>query len=318
MYIFTKGRYIMDFKQLEYILAIEEYGNISKAASALYISQSALNQHLLHLEKDLGMKLFHRNKRSMTPTQAGRIYLENAREILKIKKNTYSQLHDLADSSTGELRLGLTWEHGVDMFTEIIPEFMKSHPRFSVKMFECTVEQQHQMILSDHLDLGFVLLQEKDRIDANYLTICHEEMLLAIPRSHPLAELAAPAGQPLNYISLSLFQEELFSLLFKGSTMRSIIDQQFETAGFEPNLLFETSMNQVLQKMVAKGLCCAIFPQSYAHTTEDVACFRLQGNPGWDWCLVYPKGIRPGTACSDLIHLAQQYGHEKQIQFANL
>lgn len=308
----------MDLKQLEYILAIEEYGNISKAATALYISQSALNQHLLHLEKELGMQLFHRNKRSMSPTQAGRIYLDNAKEILKIKKNTYSQLHDLADSSTGELRLGLTWEHGVDMYTEILPNFLKHHPRFSVKLFERTVEQQHQMILSDHLDLGFVLLHEKDYIDANYIKICHEEMLLAIPQTHPMAKLAAPIGQPLTYISLSLFQNEIFSLLFKGSTMRTIIDEQFQLAGFKPQILFETSMNHVLQKMVAKGLCCAIFPQSYAHTTENVACFRLQENPGWDWCLVYPKGIRPSAACLDLIHLAQQYGQQKQLLFRNI
>lgn len=308
----------MDFKQLEYILAIEEYGNISRAAAALFISQSALNQHLLHLEKELGMKLFHRNKRTMTPTQAGKIYLENAREILKIKKNTYSMINDLAASSTGELRLGLTWEHGVDMYTEILPEFMKYHPHFSVRLYERNVAQQHQMILSDHLDLGFVLLQEKDRIDANYLSICHEEMLLAIPRSHSLASLAAPPGQPLTYISLALFKNEMFSLLFKGSTMRSIIDQQFQEAGFEPDILFETSMNAVLQKMVSRELCCAIFPQSYAHSTNEMACFRLEGNPGWDWCLVYPRGIRPGSACTDLIHLAQKYGHEKQLQFMNI
>lgn len=76
----------MDLKQLEYILAIAEHGNISRAATSLYISQSALNQQLLHLEKELGMKLFHRDKRNLIPTPAGKIYLESAREILKIKK----------------------------------------------------------------------------------------------------------------------------------------------------------------------------------------------------------------------------------------
>lgn len=136
----------MDLKQLEYILAIEEYGNISKAANALFISQSALNQQLIRLERELGMKLFYRDKRCLRPTQAGRIYLDNAKEIITIKKNTYSLLHDLEDSATGELRLGLTWEHGVDMFTEILPVFLKKHPKFSIKMFERSVAQQHQMI----------------------------------------------------------------------------------------------------------------------------------------------------------------------------
>lgn len=308
----------MDLKQLEYILAIAEHGNISRAATSLYISQSALNQQLLHLEKELGMKLFHRDKRNLIPTPAGKIYLESAREILKIKKNTYSQLHDLADSTIGELRLGLTWEHGVDMFTEILPKFMNRYPRFSIQMFERSVAQQHQMILSDHLDLGFVLLQKEDRINADYISICKEEMLLAVPRTNPLAKLAAPPGQPLKYISLSLFKDELFSLLYKGSTMRTIIEQQFKKANFQPHILFETSLNHVLQKTVAKGLCCAIFPQSYAQSTSDVACFRLDGNPSWEWCIVTPKGIRPSTACSDLINLARQYGYEKEKQFANI
>lgn len=307
----------MDLKQLEYILAIDEYGNISRAAEALFISQSALNQQLIHLEKELGMKLFHRDKRTLQPTPAGKIYLENAREILRIKRNTYSQLQDLADSTIGELRLGLTWEHGVDMFTEILPEFMKKYPRFSVKMFERSVAQQHQMIISDRLDLGFVMIQPGNRIDANYIPVCHEEMLLAVPRNHPLAKMAAPVGLPLTHISLSLFKDDLFSLLYQGSTMRAIVDSQFSIADFKPHILFETSMNQVLHKMVSRGLCCAIFPQSYAVPSDKVACFRLPNEPGWDWCLVYPKGIHPTAACSDLIQLAREYGQKKEKFFSN-
>lgn len=302
----------MDLKQLEYILAIEEYGNISRAANALYISQSALNQQLIRLEKDLGMKLFYRDKRSLRPTQAGRIYLDNARDILTIKKNTYSRLHDLADSATGELRLGLTWEHKVDMFAEILPVFSQKYPRFSFKMFERNVAQQHQMILSDHLDLGCVMLQESERIDANYIPILREELVLAVPRSHPLAKLSAAVGEPLTYISLALFRDELFSLIYQGSTMRNVVDELFREAGYQPKILFETSMNRILHKMVSQGLCCAVFPQSYAQPTEKVACFRIQGRTYWDVCLVYPKGIEPNMACKELISLAKEYGSKKE------
>lgn len=308
----------MDLKQLEYILAIEEYGNISKAANALFISQSALNQQLIRLERELGMKLFYRDKRCLRPTQAGRIYLDNAKEIITIKKNTYSLLHDLEDSATGELRLGLTWEHGGDMFTEILPVFLKKHPKFSIKMFERSVAQQHQMILSDHLDLGCVMIQESDRIDANYIPIFREEILLAVPRSHPLANLASPMGKPLTYISLALFKEDLFSLIYQGSTMRTIVDQLFRNAGYQPKILFETSMNSILFKMVSQELCCAVFPQSYACPTDKMVCFRLEGAAYWDVCLVYPKGIRPGNACKDLIQLARQYGYEKEQRFKNM
>lgn len=308
----------MDLKQLEYILAIEEHGNISRAAEALFISQSALNQQLIHLEKDLGLQLFHRDKRVLHPTQAGQIYLKNAHEILKIKKNTYSQLHDLSELKTGELRLGLTWEHGVDMFTEILPAFMEQYPGFSIKMYERNVAQQHQMILSDRLDMGFVMIRENERIDANYIPICHEEMLLAVPRQHPLARFAAPPGEPLTYISLSLFKDDMFSLIYQGSTMRALADELFQEAGFQPRLLFETSMNRILQRMVSQGLCCAIFPQTYAHATDKVACFRLKYNPSWTLYLVYPKGIQLNCACQELVRLAKEYGQQKQLEFKKI
>ena len=82
----------MDLKQLEYIVTIAEKGNISKAAESLFISQSGLNQYLIKLEKDLGVRLFDRNKHFLRPTQAGKIYVKNAIEILKIQRNTYSML----------------------------------------------------------------------------------------------------------------------------------------------------------------------------------------------------------------------------------
>ena len=52
----------MDLKQLEYMVAIAECGNISKAAETLFITQSGLNQQLIKLEKELGQQLFYRNK----------------------------------------------------------------------------------------------------------------------------------------------------------------------------------------------------------------------------------------------------------------
>ena len=302
----------MDLKQLEYILAIQEHGNISRAADALFISQSALNQQLIHLEKELNTKLFIRNNRNLRPTQAGIIYLQNAREILKIKRNTYSLLQDLADSTIGELHLGLTWEHGIDMFTEIFPQFNQRFPRFSIKIHERTVAQQHQMLISGHIDLGFVMLQEGDRIDANYVPICQEDMLLGIPKNHPLAHLAATPGSPLTTIDLALFKEDGFSLIFPESTMRAVIDPLFHNAGFKPNILIETSMNQALCKMVSRGLCCTVLPSFYAAQHDTIAWFRLKGNTTWKWCMVYPKGIELNAAGSYLIELAKQYGEEEE------
>ena len=72
----------MDLRQLEYIVQIAEENNITRAAERLYITQSALNQQLLKLEKELGVSLFHRSRTDWHPTEAGEI-------LLKFKKDSF-------------------------------------------------------------------------------------------------------------------------------------------------------------------------------------------------------------------------------------
>ena len=100
----------MDVKLLEYMIAIADCGNITKAAESLFITQSGLNQQLIRLENELNTQLFYRTKRHLHLTQAGKIYIDNAREILKIKKNTYTTIQDLTDGTVGEISFGIPKE----------------------------------------------------------------------------------------------------------------------------------------------------------------------------------------------------------------
>lgn len=102
----------MDLKQIENILAIANKGSITKAAEGLFVTQSALNQQLLKLEKEIGLPLFERRNHSMIPTDAGQIYLDGAREILQIKENTYKRLSDMSEDSHGTISIVYTPERG--------------------------------------------------------------------------------------------------------------------------------------------------------------------------------------------------------------
>ena len=303
----------MDLKLLEYIVAIADYGNITKAAQAMFVTQSGLNQQLIHLEKELGTQLFYRTKRQLHPTQAGKIYIDNAREILRIKKNTYSMINDITHNAKGKLTFGLSWEHGIDMFVNIFPTFVKRYPGVTVQLFERSINQQQAMLASGHLDLAFLMLTEKDKTDLEYIHLCNEDFLLGVPRSHPLAKkYAAPPGKPLTYIDLTEFKEEKFSLMFSPSTQKSVIDPLFEEAGFAPNLLCETSLNHALSKMVCAGLCCTIMPRAYAQNNEKGAWFYLNQHPTWEWVIAYSKNNHLNEPAHYLIQLAKQYSRERQ------
>ena len=76
----------MDTRQMEYIIQISEERSITKAAEKLFITQSALNQQLQKLEKELGLPLFVRTRSDWHLTPAGEIYINTARQILNLKK----------------------------------------------------------------------------------------------------------------------------------------------------------------------------------------------------------------------------------------
>ena len=98
----------MDIHQIENIIAIEREQSILKASQKLFLTQSALNQQLLRLEKELGTRLFERRKTGMIPTFAGRIYLATAHQMVDMKKETYKIIHDISEENTGEISLAYT------------------------------------------------------------------------------------------------------------------------------------------------------------------------------------------------------------------
>ncbi len=120
----------MDLKQVEYIVQIAKENNITHAAEKLFITQSALNQQLLKLEKELGTPLFYRSRTDWRPTAAGEVYLKSARELLRIKKDTYSLIYDIAETKKGNISVGFTPDRGIAMFTKVYPQFHDEFPWF--------------------------------------------------------------------------------------------------------------------------------------------------------------------------------------------
>lgn len=303
----------MDLKMLEYIVAIADHKSITKAANDLYISQSGLNQQLIKEEKELGIQLFHRSKKEILPTQAGKIYIENARRILKIAQNTYTQIHDLEQNPTGNIALGLPFEHGVDMLIDILPKFNQQYPHVTITMMEQTVSEMKNKITSDHLDMAFIMQNTPPDQTFDYIKLCSEKLVLGIPRRITAAQYAPQHGKPMRTLPLEYVKDENFAFMFAGSTMRQIIDPMFDKAGIHPNIHYETLMNNALFRLVNSGLCCTIIPQSYAQRTNSTAWFYLEDDPKWNWYFIYSKTRTLSVADKYLISLAIDYGHQMEI-----
>lgn len=298
----------MDLHLIEYIIKIADEGSITRAASQLYITQSGLNQQLLKLEKELGLPLFHRSKYELRPTQAGRIYIEYGRRILAQKREAYSRIHDIADNNAGALRIGLTPERGTTMLIDIYADFHRQFPGITIEPEEIHVKKQLSMLMQDYLDIGFVTLTDQDKLPGmEFVSIKTEPILLGIPRTHPLAAHAHAPYAPYAETDLALFCNDPFILMFKGSTLRGVIDPLFETAGFSPSILFETASNRTLYTMVQKSIGCTLIPETYAKHQEEIAYFKLPQNPIWELAIAYRKGHYLSKPAKTFIQLAKAY-----------
>lgn len=298
----------MDFRQLEYILKIAEENNITRAAEKLYISQSALNQQLLKLERELGTPLFHRSRTDWRLTEAGRIYVEGARAAMNIKRETYNRIYDVSNAQKGHLTVGLTPGRGLRMFTEIYPELHRRCPNLNVRPIEMRVWLQQQAIVKEELDIGFVTMYPQDQPNIVCVPLAKEELVVIIPSGHPLAGNAAPASEPLVEIDLKQLEYEPFVLMDKTSTLRSVCDSIFEHAGFQPNVLFETNNTGSIVSMVESTLCCGIIPEYYLkNQSSRIAAFSLDYHPIWDIAILYKKGRYLSSGAKEFIRLAKEY-----------
>lgn len=298
----------MDTKQIEYIIKISEENNITHAAEKLFITQSALNQQLLKLEKELGTPLFHRSRTNWRLTEAGEVYVQNAREILRIKKFTYDRIHDISETKKGTLSVGFTPGRGISMFGAVYPDFHHAYPGITVEPVEKSVRELQEMITNGQLDIAFLTLNESDKINNEYIPIREEEILLTIPEHHPLSKYAAPPGEPFAVIDPKALQNESFVLMDKNSTMRKLVNQIFEDIGCMPNVLFETKSHATVVTMIRANICCGLIPEYYIRNGhEGMCCFYLPTHPTWEVAASYKKGGYLSHAARYFINLAEKY-----------
>lgn len=297
----------MDTRQMEYIIQISEERSITKAAEKLFVTQSALNQQLQKLEKELGIALFVRTRSDWQLTPAGEIYVNTARQILNLKKDAYSQIQDLKESGNRRISLGLIPERGVNMFTSIYPEFHRRFPDIRIEPVECNVRTMQHLISRNELDLGLITLTESQKDSNTYLHMEAEEIFLAVPASHPLAHQGSHDTNDAPEISLSRFSEDPFILITRRSTMFQLEESLFTEAGFQPQVLFSTSSNVSKYRMVVAEVGCALLPGFFAKTDPGLRYFRLEGRPNWEVTMCCRNGAYLNQGEQYFLELCREY-----------
>ncbi len=298
----------MDTRLIEHVLQIAREKSITKAAEKLYLTQSALNQQLLKLERELGTELFRRTKSELKTTKAGEIYLEGAREILRIKQQTYTRISDLTDDYNATLSVGMTPVRGPNMFVHVYPKFHAAFPHMVIIPYELSVSHMQTLIARGDLDIGFMTLFDKQRTDDTYIDLFEEEILIAVPSSIDVSDAVIPrkAGRPA--IRLSALKNQHFILLRKETTMRPIIDKLFRDNQVYPQILFDTVNPSTILEMVQAGICCGIVAETSTRKYQKgIQYFSFETPLRWKMTVSCQKGTMLGKAAKLFIEEVKNY-----------
>ncbi len=172
----------MELRHLRYFVAIGEEQHYGRAARGLRVAQPALSRQIQDLEEELGFKLFERLPRGVKLSAAGKLFLEDARRILREVSEAAVRAGRVASGRSGTLRVGFTENAS---WRGVVPE---SFRRFWELQPEAELQLQPS-IRSGRLDAGFVNFMPKSDPELDQLLVAMQHVELAAPKRHPLTKL---------------------------------------------------------------------------------------------------------------------------------
>lgn len=193
----------MTIQQLRYVSVISEEGSLNKASELLYISQPSLTNALQELEKELGVTLFSRSGRGVTPTSDGLEFIRLAREILSQYDNL---LEKYGKNGTLKKKFGISAQHysfAVKCFVELVKRFGTDEYEFAIR--ETRTRDVIDDVFSGKSEIGILYLDDFNRKPMEKLLRANGLVF------HPLAECSAYVylwkGHPLAKHSSIRFEE---------------------------------------------------------------------------------------------------------------
>ncbi len=309
----------MDTHIAEYFLTIHEQGSLVKAAGCLGISQPALSNFLIKLEKQNGQLLFYRNNKKLQLTEAGRIFLEGCRQIIETKKLTYDAIFAREQKNREHFTVGVTPHRGSSAFARVYAAFHKQFPFISIDAYEGYQRDTLKGLNEGITDLVIGVLDQKDWGHYNFVIDQKEDLLLCVPSFHPLAQGKLPTNGPLESTDISLLASSPFVMWGNDTISGSIIDRFLCSAGITPTIVYKSNNATLIDSMLSSGIGVGFLPASYCKPNTNRIYFSVKPALSTYGGVIYRKNTELSEAQRYFIFLRIQDAitNDSDIAFQN-
>jgi DNA-binding transcriptional LysR family regulator len=288
----------MDLRQMEYVLALADEQNFTRAAALCGVSQSGLSASIRALESELGTELFARTTRKVEPTDAGLALLPHARELLTHARAGRDAVVRVTRTLSGQLRVGAEQCLGVIDVPELLERFHRRYPQVSINFTQAGSYELLDLVRANALDVAFVAtsthLGTLERTE-----LARRPIVLLCPPHHRLAGRGRIQWADIDGLDFVDFHESW--------AIRAINDDLARSRGIHRAVRCTVNDIHTLLDLVHRGLGIAMVPQTIAAKPQAAGLAVVQlpqtDAPEWVVSVVTPTGAATSAAAVHLLEL---------------
>jgi DNA-binding transcriptional LysR family regulator len=248
-------------RQLRSFIAVAEELHFGRAAKLVNLSQPALSLQISGMEDELQVKLFVRNRRKTELTQAGEVFLQEARDVLQRTERA-------ALGQVGTLRIGFISTAAAVITPPLVKQFRERYTHVELDLRNVLTRDQLIQLQERKLDVGFLRVPLQTPPEIRTRIVHREPFVLLLPASHPLAahkDLKLSDCQHADWVMYSRkmapgFHDQIMNMLHRN--------------GLTPHVVQEAAEMYTLISLVAAGLGIAVAPASIALRHADTVVIR--------------------------------------------
>ena len=239
----------MNIGKYETLMAVVEYGSLTRAAQSLGCTQSAVSHSIESLEQELGFALLKRGRAGVRRTGEGERLIPAVRNLLNSAEQLAQTAASIRGLESGTVRIGSFTSVAVHWLPPVLKEFQKDYPRVEFKLLNGDYHDVEQWLMEGSIDIGFVNVPST--VDCECIPLMEDRLLAILPR-HSRFE-----SYP-RFPRVECETEPFISLLESSDHDAR---RALEAAGVKPNVRFYTKDDYAIIAMVEQGLGISIMPE---------------------------------------------------------
>ena len=292
----------MELRHFRYFVAVAEEHSFTRAAERLGISQPPLSLQIRQLEKEMGTPLFRRLTRRVELTGAGKLLLEEARNILERVDRAKTDVRRRARGESGQICIGTAAATYFEpLVTSITREYCRKYPDVVIYAEEGSTRMLMARAHAGKVDAAFVWSPIAEHEDLAVVPVAAQDWIVVLPEGHPLDRSPSISLAALATEKFFLFPRRANALLYDA------VMAACQRAGFRPKLGGELPHIFASLPIVASGLGISLVPQCLTRIHVEGVSFRpLEGETLQAWISLIHRRSDQSAAVKNLVALVRR------------